>query len=243
MIFRFLLVIYLITTTLTAYAIRETRATSIDSRIRVLVYHPNDVFKYTGYYGYQGSIQLAQNETIETISMGDTISWQMIPSGNRIFLKPTGADATTNMTLITNQRIYFFELHAKTAADINDPGLVFTVKFLYPESSDITNFSKISVPSGPDLKHPEKYNFKYTISGSENISPIQIFDDGEFTYFQFKNKNISIPGFFEVLSDDTEALVNYQVVGNYIVLEKVTSKLTLRHGRDIVCVFNEAFTN
>jgi hypothetical protein len=58
MIFRFLLVIYLITTTLTAYAIREPRATSIDSRIRVLVYHPNDVFKYTGYYGYQGSIQL-----------------------------------------------------------------------------------------------------------------------------------------------------------------------------------------
>ncbi|MEI6187570.1 MAG: TrbG/VirB9 family P-type conjugative transfer protein, partial [Alphaproteobacteria bacterium] len=87
------------------------------------------------------------------------------------------------------------------------------------------------------------YNFNYDFTGEPRVAPLKVFDNGEFTYFQFKNKNISIPGFFEVLSDDTEALVNYQVVGNYIVLEKVTSKLTLRHGRDIVCVFNEAFTN
>jgi type IV secretion system protein VirB9 len=240
---RYLLIIFFTLHALSAYAIREPRSTSMDSRIRVLVYNPNDVFKYTGYYGYQGSIQLAPNETIDTISMGDTVSWQIIPSGNRIFLKPVDSDATTNMTLITNQRMYFFELHAKTAKDINDPNLVFTVKFLYPESSDITNYSQTVIPTGPDLKHPEKYNFNYTISGSKNIAPIKIFDDGEFTYFEFKNKNISIPAFFEVLSDNNEALVNYQVVGNYIVLEKVTSRLTLRHGRDIVCVFNESFSN
>ncbi len=238
---RYLFIIYL-TTTSVAYAIREPRTTSMDSRIRVLVYHPSDVFKYTGYYGYQGSIQLSPEETIETISMGDTVSWQIIPSGNKIFLKPISTDATTNMTLITNMRMYFFELHANTATDINDPGLVFTVKFLYPDSSDITNFNKTTIPTGPDLKHPEKYNFNYKISGADDIAPIKIFDDGEFTFFEFKNKNIPIPAFFEVLSDNTEAIVNYQTVGNYIVLEKVTSRLTLRRGRDIVCVFNETFS-
>lgn len=223
-----------------AYAIREPRATAMDSRIRVLNYNPNDVFKYTGYYGYQGSIEFAPGETIETISMGDTVSWQIIPSGNRIFLKPVQENATTNMTLLTNHRTYFFELHAKDAMSINDPGMVFIVRFIYPDATDISNFQKTNVPDGPDLKHPEKFNFDYTISGSDLYAPIKIFDDGEFTYFQFKNKNLSIPAFFEVASDNSEKLVNYQVVGDYIVLEKVTRRLTLRHGRDIVCVFNES---
>ena len=37
-----------------------------------------------------------------------------------------------------------------------------------------------------------------------------------------------------------EAIVNYQVVDNYIVLEMVASQLTLRYGEEIACVFNES---
>ncbi|MEY3106032.1 MAG: Type secretion system protein virB9 precursor, partial [Pseudomonadota bacterium] len=70
----------------TAYAIRESKPTAIDSRIRIMVYNPDDVFKYVGYYGYQASIELSQGEAVETISMGDTVAWQVVPSGNRIFI-------------------------------------------------------------------------------------------------------------------------------------------------------------
>jgi len=227
-----------------AYAIREPRATSMDSRIRVLTYNPNDVFKYIGYYGYQGSIQLEDGETIDTISMGDTVSWQMVPSGNRIFLKPIEQDATTNMTLITNKRIYFFELHAKHAKSINDPGLVFAVKFLYPDSNGGINFASNLGPSVPDLTTKEsrsKYNFKYSISGSDTIAPVQIFDDGTFTYFKFKNQNSSVPGIFEVDKKGFEAIVNFQVVGEYIAVEMVAQKFTLRYGNEITCVFNESW--
>jgi type IV secretion system protein VirB9 len=226
-----------------AYAIREPRATSMDSRIRVLTYNPNDVFKYIGYYGYQGSIQLEDGETIDTISMGDTVSWQMVPSGNRIFLKPIEPDATTNMTLITNKRIYFFELHAKQAKNINDPGLVFAVKFLYPDSNGGLNFASNLGPSVPDLTTKEnraKYNFKYSISGSDLIAPVQIFDDGTFTYFKFRNKNAAVPGIFEVDKQGLESITNFQVVGEYIVVEMVAKKFTLRYGKEITCVFNES---
>ena len=96
-----------------AHAIREPRPTSVDSRIRVLVYSPDDVFKFVGYYGYQASIELGKGEEVVSISMGDTTSWQIVPSGNRIFIKPMEQDATTNMTLITNKRTYFFELYAE----------------------------------------------------------------------------------------------------------------------------------
>lgn len=228
-----------------AYALREARPTSVDSRLRVATYNPNDVFKFTGFYGYQSSIELAVGEVVDQISMGDTIAWQIVPSGSRIFLKPMEPEATTNMTVITNLRTYYFELHAKEAEGINDPELVFTVRFLYPdeEGVDSTGLRQFSSSSGPDLSEPEKYNFNYTMSGSELIAPIKIFDDGEFTYFEFRNKNAEIPGFFMVNPDRSESLINYRVMGNYIVVERVASRFTLRNGKEITCVYNESDPN
>lgn len=229
-----------------ALAIRESRPTPIDSRIRVMVYNPNDVFKFTGYYGYQASIELAKSEEILSISMGDTTSWQVVPATNRIFIKPMEQDATTNMTLITNKRTYFFELYAEETKDIRDPGMIFNVKFLYPdeEEEDYIQTSSTGSSAGPDLTHPENFNFHYSISGNEEIAPIKIFDDGEFTYLQFREKNNEIPGVFAVDKDLRESMVNFHLDpnnNNMVVIEQVFQKLTLRSGNKIVCIFNEAF--
>jgi type IV secretion system protein VirB9 len=223
-----------------SFAVKEPRATSVDSRLRVMTYNPNDIFKYTGYFGYQGNIEFDSDETIDTISMGDTTSWQIVPSGNRMFLKPIEEDATTNMTIITNKRLYFFELHAAKAIGPDDPGLVFAVKFLYPDSNTTSMYTFNASYSVPDLSKPEKYNFNYTVSGDESVSPIKIFDDGVFTYFEFRDKNTQIPAIFEVDEDRSEAIVNYQVIGPYIAVEMVASQFTLRYGNEITCVFNEA---
>jgi type IV secretion system protein VirB9 len=214
-----------------------------------MVYHPNDVFKFTGYYGYQASIELAQGEEVVSISMGDTTSWQIVPSGSRIFIKPMEQDATTNMTLITNKRTYFFELYAQETTDIRDPDMVFNVKFLYPDEEEedhIKTFSS-SAATGiaePDLDHPEKFNFYYSISGNEEVAPIKIFDDGEFTYMQFRDKNMEIPAIFAVDENLRESMVNFKLDpnnSNLIIIEQVFQKLTLRSGKKIVCVFNETF--
>jgi type IV secretion system protein VirB9 len=222
-----------------AYALRDSRPLAVDPRIRVIVYNPDDVFKYTGFYGYQSSIEFEEGESVESMSMGDSLSWQMVPAGRRLFLKPMEPDATTNMTLLTNKRMYQFELHAAEATDINDPKLVFSVRFLYPDSNNTNTIQQYSSSFGPDLSQPEKYNFNYTISGSNSVAPIKIFDDGEFTYFQFKDKNEEVPAFFLVDADGKEALVNYHVVGEYIAVERVSSQFTLRNGSEVVCVFNE----
>ena len=214
-----------------------------------MVYNPNDVFKFTGYYGYQASIELGKDEEVSSISMGDTTSWQIVPSGHRLFIKPMEPDATTNMTLITNKRTYFFELYAQETTDIRDPDLVFNVKFLYPEEEEedhIRSFGSAG-PTGnsePDLVHPEKFNFYYSISGNEEVAPIKIFDDGEFTYIQFRDKNMEIPAIFAVDEDLRESMVNFKLDpknSNLIIIEQVFQKLTLRAGKKIVCVFNEAF--
>lgn len=229
-------------------AVREARPISTDSRLRVITYSPEEVFKFVGYYNYQASIELAKDEEVVSISMGDTTGWQIVPSGSRIFLKPIEENAHTNMTLITNKRTYFFELYAEEAKDMRDPNMVFSVKFLYPDddgdNSDVRHYNASNKNSLPDLSSPEKYNFNYTMTGNNEIAPIKIFDDGDFTYLQFRNMNAEMPAIFGVDDDLREYVINYRIIESKlptVVIEKVYNKLTLRSSKKITCIFNEAF--
>lgn len=224
-----------------AIATRDPRPIKVDHRVRTIIYQPDEVYKFTGHYRYQSSIEFAADESIQTISMGDSTAWMINPSGNRLFLKPIEQDATTNMTLITNKHTYLFELHARDTDDINDPEMTFIVRFIYQDEAQmqVLGSGLDSVPSLDIKEHPEKYNFSYTISGPEMTAPIRIFDDGEFTYFQFRDKNAEVPAFFWVDDKGNESLINYRTRGDYIVVERVASRFTLRHGPDVVCVFNE----
>ncbi len=225
-----------------ALASREPRPIKIDHRVRTVMYQPDEVYKFTGHYRYQSSIEFEQGEEIQTISMGDSTAWMLNPTGSRLFLKPIEQDATTNMTIITNRRTYLLELHARETDDIADKDMVFIMRFIYPESDAAKSITHMndSVPS-PDLEeNADKLNFSYTISGSEQFAPLRIFDDGEFTYFQFKNKNADLPAFYWVDDEGNEAVINYRTRGDYIVVERVTKRMSLRYGNQVVCVFNEA---
>jgi type IV secretion system protein VirB9 len=220
-----------------AYAVQESIPIANDNRIRVVPYNPNDVFKFVGHFGFQSSIEFAPEETIKTISIGDSMAWQVVPEGNRLFLKPIEENPQTNMTVVTNRRVYQFELQGKHSSGVRDSDMIFVMRFTYPGDTDVTFVGK---NTAPDIStSPGKYNQAYKISGPERISPIRIFDDGEFTYFQFRDINADIPGFFLVDSEGKEAIINFRTVGAYIVVERVAPRFTLRHGIDVVCVFND----
>lgn len=223
-----------------AQAVQDSIPLSTDFRIREVPYNVNDVYKFMGHYGYQSAIEFAADEEVKTVSIGDSTSWQIVPSGNRLFLKPIEPNPQTNMMVVTNKRTYNFELHGKETENMADKDMTFILRFVYPGESDVTFLDKNKVTTPEVSKDPGKYNQRYKISGPERISPIRIFDDGEFTYFQFRDVNADIPGFFMVDDEGKEAIINYRTVGDYIVVERVTSQFTLRDGRDTVCVFNEA---
>lgn len=220
-----------------AWALLEAKPLSSDPRLQTVVYNPNQVYKFLGHYGFQSAIEFEEGEEIVTVSMGDSISWQIVPSGSRLFLKPVEPDALTNMTVITSKRTYQFELHAAETENINDPEMVFVMRFIYGRGAGISVSNYVDSVPDPTVE-PEKYNFDYSISGVEDISPIKIFDDGTFTYFEFRDKNAEIPGFFLVFGDASESLINFRTRGDYIVVERVAAQFTLRHGQDVVCVFN-----
>lgn len=225
-----------------ANATSSSRSLPVDHRVHVIQYQPDQVYRMDGHYRFQSAIEFEKDEEIKTISMGDSTAWMLNPSGNRLFLKPVENDATTNMTLITNKRVYLFELHAHETDDIADPKMVFIMRFSYnhynADGGDSGSYLD-GVPEQDLIDNPSKYNTDYTISGTDEIAPIKIFDDGEFTYFQFHDINAEIPAFYWVDSDGNDNIINYRTRGSYIVIERVASRFTLRHGNYVVCVFNE----
>ena len=129
---------------------------------------------------------------------------------------------------------------AKEARGINDKDLIFVAKFVYPDEKDknLVSFPKILPSDEPDMRDLSIYNFNYQYTGEPAIAPIKIFDNGEFTYFQFAKKNAEIPAIFSVDSEGFESLINFRAAGSYIIVEKVAPQFTLRNGDQIVCVYN-----
>ena len=211
-----------------------------EKRIKIINYMPNTVYKFVGHYEFVSIIEFGLDEEIQKITMGTSKAWQITPEGSRMFIKPIEDDAETNMTIITSKRTYFFELHAEEADDLSDDNLSFVVKFLYP-ASNVQTVKQFENAKAPDLSSPELYNFDYVISGnSYGIEPILVFDDGEFTYFKFRDMNTELPAIFLVDPDNNESLANYRLEHGYVVIEHVASRFTLRHGAaEVVCVVNK----
>lgn len=225
-----------------ASALQEPRPISTDRRIRTVRYSPNEVYQFIGHYGYQSSIEFAEDEKVQTVSIGDSVAWMVNPAESRLFLKPIEQNATTNLTVITDKRTYFFELHAEETNNIRDNEMIFTVRFVYPQN-DTGALDYGQYEAMPDIDaYPERYNFNYSVRGSDSISPIRIFDDGNFTYFEFKDQNAELPAFFHVDAAGNEELINFRKRGNYIVVERVSPVFTLRRGSDLMCVYNEAMS-
>lgn len=224
-----------------AFAVQLPRIIGSEKRFRAYIYNPNDVYRYVGHYLSQSYIEFEQGETVQTISMGDTTSWQTVVMDNKLFLKPILDFANTNMTVMTNKRTYHFELDAVEAASVTEDDVLFYVKFMYPEEEDknIVTFNVTKNRSDmPDLRNLDLYNFDYEFSGSDNIAPVKVFDDGDFTYLEFTEDNYEMPAVYAVDSSGYENLVNSRIVDKYLVIEQIASQFTLRSGADIVCIYN-----
>lgn len=228
-----------------SYAAQLPRYLGTEKKFRSYIFNPNEVYRYMGHYTYQGFIEFEPGEVVGTISMGNPSLWLFEHLENRLFLKPVGEDnSETNMTIITNKRVYHFELYAKEAKGIDDEDLIFVAKFVYPDEKDknIVEFAKVPLSDEPDMRDLSIYNFNYQYTGEQAIAPMKVFDNGEFTYFQFSKKNAEVPAIFTVDNEGFESLVNFRAAGSYIIVERVSAQFTLRNGSDIVCVYNGNMT-
>ncbi len=118
-------------------------ATGSDTRIRTFIYGKNDVFRINTVYGYQTLVELDPEEKIMTMSIGNPSLFRIIPTANRMFIKALINNQLTNMTLITDKRIYQIELSSYTA---NPDDLMYVVRFAYPDGSATATMDSASQP-------------------------------------------------------------------------------------------------
>jgi len=226
----------------------EPRIIGSDSRFKVLPYRSNGVYRITFPYDTTTYIELENGETLTNYSFNDNLkqtAWDIATVQNRIYLRPVEDNADCQVTFMTNKRVYYFEFLAREPEMISNDSFknkdfTFSIKFNYPSAEDSDGIKKYATSSLPNLEKPEEYNFNYTITGEETIFPTKIFDDGRFTYFEFREKGGIIPAIFTVDSTNHESLANYRIVGPYVAVEILGSRFTLRYGNDIVCVYNES---
>ncbi|RUR14043.1 P-type conjugative transfer protein VirB9 [Legionella septentrionalis] len=210
-----------------------------DQRIKQVTFQENNVVPIYGKTFTTTQIEFAKNEGILDVEGGDTTAWMVtvhpeLP--NMLFVKPTALNSNTNMTVITNQHTYYFQMSSNKNLEANPSLQTYALKFTYPVPK--IKQSSASVQKNRVSQAPKAINTAYRFSGSSQLVPLHVFDDGQFTYFEL-SPNSPVPAIFAV--DDKsgrEATVNTRRQGKYLVIQRIAPQFTLRQGGLVTSVFN-----
>jgi len=205
-----------------------------DPRIHVVMYDPSEVVELHGVLGYQLSLEFDPQERIENVAIGDSLGWQVTPNrkANLLFLKPMAKRPDTNMSVVTNLRRYNFQLSVRgKPAGRATP---YSVRFQYPEPV------MAMVAPSPAPPPPIDRNHAYSYQGSTKTLPDRLFDDGEATFFVFREQE-DLPAIFSVEPDGGEAVVNSHMRDGYIVVDRIAPGFVLRRGGEVTRVYNDGY--
>lgn len=186
---------------------------------------------------YACVVRLEKGERLNSLQVGDKTRWSVkdtiFGSGPEetvaIVVKPHEFNIVTNMTLITDRRIYTIVM--KSARHEWMP----FISFQYPEDELIAQelergrrerqtYSS-TLAGGMNVANMD---FGYKITGdSVSWKPIRVFSDGTKTYIDFDSIGNEAPVFVElqskggVFSDPETKIMNNRYVGNRLVVDGV----------------------
>jgi len=244
-------------------------AEAADPRLRQVWYDPQTVVTVPVKRGVVTDIVLDGDESITDLASGiggdcgkPDASWCIAaqPGGRHIFVKPKSTAGTANnLAVVTDKRSHSFRLEVLPDADSRPP--VYRLSVRTPIAPQVirpaTPRPVVETPEPPQAVAPSTseliaerlrtapvpMNADYSIAegtGSEDIVPSLVFDDGRFTYLRFAN-NREVPAVFHVQGDGSEALVNVRMESDLVVVDRVSRRLMLRAGQAVVGVWNDAF--
>lgn len=233
-----------------AFAINAYEPVAIDSRIKTFIYSENEIYNLKFRIGYNSIIEFSKDEAIETISLGDPYPWKLTPLDRRLFMKPIEPGVKTNMTVITNKRVYLFEIESDISSSIDSIDVVHVARFFYPVTTidKLDNLGSTKSSSRvQDILDQKKMvdtggavNVMYSFAGKANVStPIEIFDDKRRTYMRFKtDPNYRLLKIFSVQNKAQKA-VQFKRTGDFIILEGVFKRLVIEYEGSKTEVYND----
>lgn len=215
-----------------------------DPRIRVVPYRADAVYRLRGYVGYQIDITFAPDERFMGLGVGDSKGVTFAADTNHLFLKPRAAHVATNLTVLTNRRTYLFDYGVEPQPP--DPGgadVIYAFRFEYPAapaSAGSRRRSRVATDlAAARVDRPRNYDYWYC--GDPSLKPVAAWDDGVRTTLVF-GAHAELPAIFAVGEDGSESLVNFNVEGGRIVIQRVARRLLVRRGKLAGCIVDRAFT-
>lgn len=187
-----------------------------DPRLQDIPYDPNAVVQLFVAPGKQMTVMFASGEKIQSVAVGDSASWQVTASraGDSLFVKPTTAYGTTNMTVISDTRIYLFDL-VSTAS----PDSAYLIRFTYPETA-----AAVAEQQAPAEEEEEG---RYRLSGARALRPDAIEDDARKTYITWRAGK-AMPAVFAIGPGGDEMLVDGYVRDGVYTIDRVYKTLIFR---------------
>ena len=211
---------------------------------QLFVYAPGGLYVVTAAVGEVTDIMLQEGETLSdtgAVAAGDTMRWVVgeaasgegVSRRTHILVKPTDPGLTTNLVINTNKRTYHVELRSTPSVYMASVG------WSYPQDEliaiqhareDATAKALTQVQTGID---PARLDFAYQLSGPDVAwKPAQVFDDGAKTYVLMPAgiAQTELPPLFLLGEKNKAELVNYRVLGRYLIVDRLFTVAELRLG-------------
>jgi len=226
-------------------------AAQADPRIATHTYEPASVVTVNGRAGIESTIAFADDERIENVAVGNSATWQVTPNkrANLLFVKPAGPRARTNMTVVTDQRTYLFDLVSGVAVP------VYMLRFTYPGQPRKTDMAAAAAPPAPPpapvalaaaapvdaapRSSPAELNFAWTAAGDRKLLPARTYDDGSAVFLSWP-REATMPAILTRGPSGQEGPVNFTVKGETIVVDGVPAQIVLRSGKQVATLTPES---
>lgn len=192
-----------------------------DPRLQTIEYDASQVVQLAVASGYQLMVSFAAGERVETIAIGDSSSWQVTTNkrGDYLFVKALGEARPTNLTVVTDSRVYLFEL---VPGNPYGDEQAFSLRFTYGDEE--TALAKLETVPPPA--------YRYRISGARAVRPERIVQQGETLIVEWP-KSAALPAIFRIEDDGKETLVNSDFQNGRFVIAGLPRKLIFRLDRQI----------
>ncbi|MEA3135088.1 MAG: type secretion system protein VirB9 [Gammaproteobacteria bacterium] len=219
----------------------------VDPRVRVVAYDPEQVIKLHGFVGYQIHFQFAEGETFVNLAAGDNKALDVGYEANHLVLKPLAEKVATNITVLTNRRVYQFDYSASAARpDPDRQDVIYSLRFIYPQdearkAAEELEQQRMNLKlAGADQDSHRARNSNYWGCGAAAIRPASAYDDGVQTRLKFAAHS-EFPTLYVKNDDDSESLVNFTVDHDEVVIHRVARGFVLRRGKLAACLQNRSF--
>lgn len=205
-----------------------------DDRVRQVDYAPDAVLPLTLFVGYHVHIEFAPDERFVNLGAGDSSLVDAAAERNHLFLKPRGPATGTNLTILTDRRVYYIDYRALNRAPKGGE-LVYAVRYRYPAPPPVAVLEPV-VPAPRAV-----VNDNYAYAGPAELKPERAEDDGVMTRLTF-GRSAELPAIYIENGDGTLGLANSHVEGATVYVHRVGAHFALRRGGLSGCLVNRAVT-